>query len=120
MSRISEILEGLINRTEEEKLVWQTSADSNAFVTAVGAISVVVRSLDRTLGERHRLEIQNDEGITVQVLQTPDTFGFTTTEYEATPEQDRELSRLFILARRSALKTDTTLEELAKRLASIS
>ncbi|MCY4653064.1 MAG: hypothetical protein OXC95_07860 [Dehalococcoidia bacterium] len=117
MSRIDEVLEGLINRTAEEKLAWQTSADTNAFVAAVGGISIVIRSQNRILIIRHRLEIQNDDGTTVQVLQTRDDSELVSTEDDATPEQARKLSHLYALARRSALKTDTTLDELAESLA---
>ena len=118
MNKMSEILEGLIKRTAEEKLAWQTSADPNAFVTAVGGISIVIRSFDRSLGESHRLEIQNDRGITVQVLQTRNQFIPIHTEDTATSEQSQELRRLFNLARKSALKLDSTLDQLAKSLAS--
>ena len=118
MNRMSDILDGLINRTEEEKLTWKTSIDENSFITSVDTIGIIVRSLGSGWSERHRIEIQNDQGLTVQVLQTPyyDVDG-TETQDDATKEQAEELSRLFALARRSALKTDLTLEKLADSLA---
>ncbi len=116
MNRMSEILDGLINRTKENKLTWRTSVDSDAFVTSVGTIAIVVRLLDDFL-ELHQIEIQNDEGVTVQVLQTPRLPGRLVTETDATPEQAQKLSRIFTLARSSALNSDLTLEKLAESLA---
>ena len=119
MNRISEILDGLINRTEEGKLTWSATVNRNTFITAVGTIGIVVKLLDDFL-EIYRIEIQNDEGITIHILQTPHLSKGAKTENEATPEQARKLSRLFTLARNSALNADLTLEQLAKSLANIS
>ena len=115
MNRMSDILDGLINRTEEEKLTWKISIDKNAFITSVDTIGVIVRSLGSGWSERYRLEIQNDKGLTVQVLQTPDLIKGS--KNDATPEQAQLLSRLFALARGSALNADLTLEKLAESLA---
>ncbi len=114
MNKISEILDGLINRTEEGKLTWQTTVNRDTFITAVGTIGVRVKLLDDFL-EIHRIEIQNDEGLTVQILQTPDLVKGS--KNQATPEQARQLSCLFALARGSALNADLTLEKLAESLA---
>ena len=117
MNKISEILDGLINRTEEGKLTWQTTVNRDTFITAVGTIGIRVKLLDDFL-EIHRIEIQNDEGLTVQVLQTSGLIKGS--KNDATPEQAQQLSQLFALARSSALNTDLTLEQLAKSLANIS
>ncbi len=118
MSRMPEILDGLIAKTEEGKLTWRTTLGSDSFMTSVDTIAILVRE---DFDKRHRLSILNDEGLTVQVLQTPITeFRGSETENDATPEQARQLSRLFTLARGSALKADLTLEQLAKSLANIS
>ena len=120
MNRMSDILNGLINRTEEEKLTWKTSIDKSSFITSVDTIGIIIRSFGSGWNERYRLEIQNDDGITVQVLQTPDYYvRGVEPQDDGTKEQAEELSRLFILARRSALKTDLTLEKLAESLAKL-
>ena len=119
MGNFARVLEGLINRTHEGKLNWHTTADPDRFMTAVDMIVVVVSRLSRgiSLGnERHRLEIVNDEGITVEVLETNDTLGLFPSERLPTAEQAEKLSQLFTLARRSALDTDATLEKLANSL----
>ncbi len=116
MDRMTTILDGLINRTAEDKLNWRTSADTNAYVAIVSDISIVVRSFDSILSERYRLEIQNDKGITVEVLETPDIASVYSKESDATEEEAHKLEHLFRLARRSALDTDLTLEKLANSL----
>ena len=116
MDRISEILEGLIKRTEEGKLTWRTSVNPDTFITAVDTIGIVVKLQDDFL-ETYRIEIQNDEGLTVQVLQTPDSLRRVKAENEVNPEQAQELSRIFALARSSALNSDLTLKKLAENLA---
>lgn len=116
MSKMSVILKGLVDRTEEGKLTWTSSVSSDEFITSVDTISVVVKSIENILGEMHRLEIQDDKGLTVEVLQTPDRTDPIKRDSDATPEQSQELKRLFVLARRSALDTDSTLEKLANSL----
>ena len=119
MSNIARVLEGLINRTHEGKLQWQTTADPDRFLAAVDMIAVIISRLSTGLSlgdERYRLEILNDEGTTVEILETADTFEMIPSERLPTAEQARTLTRLFTLARRSALDTDATLEKLANSL----
>lgn len=114
MNRMPEILDGLITKTEEGKLKWRAViVGRTSFITSVDTISVIVRE---DFDKRRRLAILNDEGITVQVLQTPDRN--ERSKNDATPEQDIALKRLFDLAQDSALNPDSTLEKLAEVLAS--
>jgi hypothetical protein len=119
MSNIARVLEGLINRTHEGKLQWQTTADPDRFLAAVDMIAVVISRLSTGLllaDERYRLEILNDEGTTVEVLETDDAFEMVPSERLPTAEQAQKLIRLFTLARRSDLDTEATLEKLANSL----
>ena len=119
MSRMDDILTSLVTRTDEGKLKWKPSVDSETFLTSVDTIGIVVMQIGRNFplkDERHRLEILNDEGMTVEVLETGDDFGLVPTESLATGEQARNLDRLFTLARCSALESDATLEKLARNL----
>ena len=120
MDRISEILDGLINRTEEGKLTWRVTTDPDIFVTSVDTIVVSVSS-DSIGGKspHHHMLIKDFERRTSRVLHTPYSEA-PDPEHDATPEQAQQLSRLFTLARGSALKADLTLEQLAKSLANIS
>ena len=115
MSKMSTILQGLISRTEEGKLMWRTSIRKNAFLTAVDTTAVSIQELDE-FTERYRLEILNDKGKTAVVVETDDTFGTIPKEALATPEQSRDLRRLYELARHSALDPAPTLDKLARDL----
>ena len=66
--------------------------------------------------ERYQLEILNDQGTTVEVLETKDPLALEFRELGVTEELDKQLSQLFTLARRSALDADATLEKLANSL----
>lgn len=122
MSRMTAILQGLINRTEERRLNWHTSVNDDAFVASVDTTGVTIRSLGAQMiagPERHRLEILNDNGVTAVVLESPDTFGLVPPENTATAEQAQDMNRLFVLARQSALNIDSTLDKLVADLGRI-
>lgn len=119
MDSMGRILKGLLRQTEEGKLQWRTSADGKGFVAAVDAIAVSISSVGLTLlgnSERLRLEVVNEKGITVEALEFADISAFVPQEQRATNEQVGDLKRLFTLARRSALDTNSTLQKLAESL----
>ena len=103
MIELSPILEGLIQRTTEGKLKWSRTVPHDRFVTSVDAIAIVIQ-VDS--GDHYSLEILNEDGETVESLNYRDTTG----------EQDEQLARLYVLARRLALNSDATLQKLAKSL----
>ena len=106
MIELGQILEGLVQRTTEGKLNWSRTVENGRFVTSVDAISVVVEELQYPADIRYRLDILDESGETVESLRYEDM----------TSEQDEQLARLYVLARRSALNIDSTLEKLAKGL----
>ena len=119
MSKIAEVLERLIRRTSDGKLSWQTSVDPDRFLAVVDTIGVTIKRLGRvsTVGdERYQLEILNEQGKTIEELETTGPISLGNLDMSVTPEQDKQLGRLFTLARRSALDTDATLEKLANSL----
>lgn len=119
MNELNQILAGLTQRTAAGSLKWKRTMASHEFVTSIDAISVVVRRLDEgslTAIARYQLEILNDEGSTVEVLESNDVLGNIPDDRCATDEQALQLERLYVLARRSALNTQATLEKLAKAL----
>ena len=112
MSILDDILDRLIQQTADGRLIWRRSVENDQFVAAVDAIAVSIRDLRGAMGYAslgHRLEIMNESGETVEVLDI---------NSRPTINQEEQLERLFILARRSALNTQSTLEKLAKALAS--
>ena len=106
MIKLGQILSGLVQRTEDGRLKWRRGAQHDRFVTSVDAISVVIQEIQSSSHNRYRLDILDESGETVESLRYEDT----------SPEQDEQLARLYVLARRQALNIDSTLEKLAKGL----
>ena len=106
MIELGQILDGLVQRTTEGKLKWSRSVHDGRFVTSVDTISVVIEEYVSGGNTRHRLDIVDESGDTVESLDFRDTTG----------QQDEELARLYVLARRSAHNIDATLEKLARGL----
>ena len=102
MIDLDQILTGLIQRTEEGKLRWTRTVQQDRFVTSVDVISVMIYGT----GGIHSFDILDESGEVVESLRYEDT----------TRDQERKLSRLHILARRSALNADSILEKLAQGL----
>ncbi len=109
MIELDQILDGLIRRTDDGKLKWHRSVREHQFVASAGAISVVIRELPPRIIDadpNYRLEILDENGHTVEVLHYDNV----------TAEQDKQLERLFVVARRSALDIDSVLQKLAEAL----
>ena len=102
MIDLDHILTGLIQRTKEGKLRWTRTVQQDKFVTSVDAISVMIFEAE---GE-HGFDILDESGEVVESLGYEDT----------SEEQDEQLERLHVLARRSALNIDSVLEKLAQGL----
>ena len=107
MIGLDHILDGLIRRTTDGTLKWRRSVRDNQFVASVDAISVVIQESDQgRIYPDYRLEILDESGQTVEVLHHDNS----------TEEQDGQMERLFVLARRSALNIDSVLQKLAESL----
>ena len=106
MIELDQILAGLVQRTSEGRLKWRRGALNDRFVTSVDVISVVIMDLDHPGPTHYGLDILDESGEIVESLHYPYTNA----------EQDRELTHLYLLARRQALNADSTLEKLAKAL----
>lgn len=121
MDRMTQILEKLISRTHEGKVNWRPTANPDGFLTTLDTIGVIVSSRSNLgFGSLYKVEIQNEEGVALEIMETPDdVIGFVGQEGVANQEQSRLIERLFQLARQSALKVDSTLEELANHLDAI-
>ncbi len=115
MIELGQVLEGLVQRTEEGKLKWWPSMGSDRYVTSVGAISIAIEGTDPpsvgVLGQvlsNCRLEILDEAGEIVESLSSLDT----------SDDHSRLMARLHILARRSAKNIDinSVLSRLAEGL----
>ena len=100
------ILEKLVERTTEGRLNWRPSVADGRFVTSVDAISLVIAGIP---GERSAFQLDIHDPESGQIIES---LGHA----ETTAEQDGALRRLYVLARRSALDTESTLQKLAKAL----
>ena len=103
MIEVGQIIARLIERTTEGKLKWSRAIQNDRFVASVDAISIVIWEI---ADPSYTLEILNESGETVESLDFRNS----------TEAQDLQLAHLYVLARRSALDTDSTLEKLAKSL----
>ena len=107
MINLSQILDGLVRRTDEGRLNWSRAVQEGRFVTSVDAISVVISEIRLSGSDtRYRLDILDESGQTVESL----------TYDDSNLEQDEQMAHLYVLARRAALNIDSTLEKLARGL----
>lgn len=108
MAEISEILTTLVDRTNENKVLWQTTTNEDTFVALVGSLSVMINPVATNRGGRGwRLEILNNEGRVIETLNSLTDDGSIWEE---------ELQELYIKARRVALGTDSQLQGLLDEL----
>ena len=118
MADVDEIISALIKQTIEGPLKWVSTVEEGSFVASIGTISVVIRELEtdpRATKNGHQLEILNASGETAEVVETePPVRSANFGTIEGT--RSRSLGRLYIAARRSAVGTAATLDELARNL----
>ncbi len=106
MIELRQILAGLVLRTSEGRLKWRRAAQDDRFVTSVDAISIMIMEMTQRGATRYGLDIIDESGETVESLRYQDS----------TEDEDEQMARLYVLARRQALNIDSTLEKLAKGL----
>ena len=118
MDMTTQVLTGLVARTDDGKLKWRSTWERNMFLTTVDSIGVVIKpSGGSPNGKRgYALEIMNEEGLIAEVLETDEDYAAKVGARSITDDQREMIIRLFHLARRSARDTEATLSELASRL----
>ena len=120
MNDLEQILEGLVRQTADGKLQWRSTVIDDEFVTAVDTIGIAVRELGRnsfglpTL--RRQLEIHDEKGATVAVMEVSPDSQQGSDHQCATADQASRLNTLYELARRSALDPDAILAKLVNLL----
>ena len=125
MDRMTQILTGLVERSEEGKLNWHTTTtEPQTMLAVLGEVTVVISASGRILSggkPTYQLHILDQEGRTVEVLKSSDDLESLMGSRPglATLEQSKALERLFEMARRSAYDIDATLDELSKQLEAI-
>ena len=100
---INNILEGLIQRTTDDRLQWSATVKDDRFIASIQAISVAI---EEQYSGAYRLEILDEGGRLVEILDRDN----------ATQAQERMLEQIYVQARRSAIGGQRTLEKLAAAL----
>lgn len=103
MARISDILLKLLDRTEQEKIIWKSTVDERAFITVIGKNSVIIQQDQRPFG--FEMRVLDEQGREI------DRLLFEQAESVQPPLRD-----LFDKARRMALGVDDQLDKLLHEL----
>lgn len=110
MAEVTDILTKLLERTNQDKVSWQSTVDESTFLAVLGNTSV---SIDEEYGDYGQLQyvfkILNQEGREIERL------GSNTLNTSGESSHD-ELSELYIKARRVALGVDGQLDNLLQEL----
>ena len=106
MADITDILTKLLERTNQDKVSWQTTADDDTFIAVFGNVSVAISTYGQW-GETMRLTILNKEGRVIERLDNDTAEG---------QQWESELAELHTKAKRIALGVDSQLNDLLKAL----
>ena len=104
MAEVSDILAKLLERTNQNKVSWQTTVDDDAFIAVLGNASVRIHvdQYSDTI-----LKILNNEGREIEQIDSGVDDG---------SQWKSELNALYLKARRIALGVDSELDELLREL----
>ena len=119
MNEIDQILKELVRRTADGRLQRTLSAEDDEFVASIGTVSIIVRQrgFDPLRGGRiHQVEILNEKGRSVEVIQASSALDETASNPSDNLERVRLLDELYAAARRSALDVDATIKQLRESL----
>ena len=105
MAQISEILLKLLERTNQDKVIWKSTVDDRAFITVIGKNSVVIQQDDRLYDIEMR--VLDQQGREIDRLQF---------EGAASATVQSQLRDLYHKARRLALGVDSQLDKLLQEL----
>ena len=113
MAEISDILTTLLERTRQDKISWQLTADDYAFLAVFGKTSVMILEEDNefiVISDRRPvvLRILNPEGREIERLSSGTMPGGNPTV--------TQLRELHSMARHIALGVDSQLDDLLKEL----
>lgn len=115
MATTTDILTKLIEKSRDGKIAWRETSSKQKFLTMLGETGISI-SLDATT-DVYELQILDTHGRVIESMSA------RYAPYGILPSRVRQLmnnlKELHGIARRSALKVDSTLEELASRLDAI-
>ncbi len=105
MAQISEILLKLLERTNQDKVIWKSTVDERAYITVIGNNSVVIQQDHRPYG--FEMRILDEQGREIDRLQYDGATSAT---------EQSHLRDLYHQARRLALGVDSQLDSLLQEL----
>ena len=106
MAEIADILSTLLDRTNQDRVRWQTTAADETFLVVLGNSSISIGEEYYDASEKqYTLKVLNQEGREIERMDS-----VTSSLY------DRELSDLYLKARRVALGVDSQLDSLLQEL----
>ena len=105
MAQISEILLKLLERTNQDKVIWKSTVDERAYVTVIGKNSVVIQQDHRIYGIE--MKVLDQQGREIDQLQF---------EGAASATVQSQLNDLYHQARRLALGVDGQLDKMLQEL----
>ena len=110
MADVTDILTKLLERTNLDKVSWQSTVDDSTFLAVLGNTSVAINEEYGDYGQlQYVLKILNQEGREIERL------GSYTSNKDGETSHD-ELSELYLKARRIALGVDSQLDSLLQEL----
>ena len=108
MAEIADIINKLLERTNEDKVAWKTTVDETTFTAVIGSTSTLVSARDDSLGNQQvQFRILDRQG---REIERYDTLH----KYDA--EIGARLRELYTKAKRVALGVEDQLDELLKAL----
>ena len=108
MAEITDIITKMLERTNENRISWQSTANEDTFIAVVGDTSTSVSTSDG--GDQVLFRILNKEG---REIERYDTDFATVENWEPF---DKAVRELYTKAKRVALGVDSQLDDLLKAL----
>ena len=103
MAGMTDVIDKLTERTTEGRVPWKTAFGESSFSARLGNLLVLIAARgDNSI----KLSVSNEKGTEVDSVESPNL----------NPQVSARLNYLYNSARRTALDTDHTLEELLELL----
>lgn len=104
MEKLSRLLVALLSQTERGQIEWRSTADDKMFQFSMPDSTVCIA---HSRGDSYYLSVMNNEGQIIDRFSDRDLDSF---------ESSDQMERLYVLARRKALKAEETLDGILARL----
>jgi hypothetical protein len=104
----SNVIQGLLQKSQENSVVWNTTTDSNTFIVYFNKFSLSIR-------QNYNNDFNNnyhETRITVDLINNDDGDKIDGFMLEDGDDDWSTISTLYTLARRSALSIDTAIKEM--------